>query len=117
MRPGPPPGPAHGDPLARPDAEPPPSRPGSTRTAPIAARLDPGRPTRDVALTDRPRTEGTRNPYEAVEAVEDPGVTKTVAQGLAYAYDPAGGSACGPPSGPRAPSPTTVTEGGGEPRA
>ncbi|MFF4730092.1 NAD-dependent epimerase/dehydratase family protein [Streptomyces mirabilis] len=53
----------------------------------IPAELDPRHLARDFALTNRLRTEGTRNLYEAAR---DAGATKIVAQGLAYAYDPAG---------------------------
>ena len=53
----------------------------------IPAELDPRHLARDFALTNRLRTEGTRNLYEAAH---DAGATRIVAQGLAYAYDPAG---------------------------
>ncbi|GGN48201.1 dTDP-glucose 4,6-dehydratase [Streptomyces albiflavescens] len=53
----------------------------------IPAAIDPRHLARDFALTNRLRTEGTRNLYEAAH---DAGVEKFVAQGLAYAYDPAG---------------------------
>ncbi|MFF4351177.1 NAD-dependent epimerase/dehydratase family protein [Streptomyces sp. NPDC001530] len=53
----------------------------------IPAAIDPRHLARDFALTNRLRTEGTRNLYEAAH---DAGVKKIVAQGLAYAYDPAG---------------------------
>ncbi|WP_405875959.1 MULTISPECIES: NAD-dependent epimerase/dehydratase family protein [unclassified Streptomyces] len=53
----------------------------------IPAELDPRHLARDFTLTNRLRTEGTRNLYEAAQ---DAGATKIVAQGLAYAYDPAG---------------------------
>ncbi|MGW0827251.1 NAD-dependent epimerase/dehydratase family protein [Streptomyces sp. NPDC002845] len=53
----------------------------------IPAEIDPRHLARDFALTNRLRTEGTRNLYEAAHAA---GATKIVAQGLAYAYDPAG---------------------------
>jgi nucleoside-diphosphate-sugar epimerase len=42
---------------------------------------------RDFELTNRLRTEGTRNLLDAADEV---GVTRIVSQGLAYAYDPAG---------------------------
>ncbi|MFP3989697.1 NAD(P)-dependent oxidoreductase [Streptomyces sp. E11-3] len=53
----------------------------------IPAEVNPRRLARDFALTNRLRTEGTRNLYEAAR---DAGATKVVAQGLAYAYDPEG---------------------------
>lgn len=49
--------------------------------------LDPRRLARQFETTNRLRTEGTRNLVEAVRAA---GVHRFVAQGLAYAYDPAG---------------------------
>jgi len=53
----------------------------------IPAAIEPRHLTRDFALTNRLRTVGTRNLYEAAH---DAGVRKIVAQGLAYSYDPAG---------------------------
>jgi nucleoside-diphosphate-sugar epimerase len=51
----------------------------------IPAQIDPKRLTRDFAMTNRLRTEGTRN---LLDAAERSGVRRVVAQGLAYAYDP-----------------------------
>jgi nucleoside-diphosphate-sugar epimerase len=53
----------------------------------IPARLNPRRMTAEFAVTNRLRTEGTRNLVDAARAV---GVRRIIAQGLAYAYDPAG---------------------------
>ncbi|WP_433461655.1 NAD-dependent epimerase/dehydratase family protein [Spirillospora sp. CA-128828] len=56
----------------------------------IPAAPDPRHLARDFAVTNRLRTEGTRNLYEAAERA---GATRVLAQGLAYAYQPAGGLA------------------------
>ena len=53
----------------------------------IPARLNPRRMATEFALTDRLRTEGTRNLVEAARAA---GVRRLIAEGLAYAYDPTG---------------------------
>lgn len=53
----------------------------------IPAQIDPKRLTRDFAMTNRLRTEGTRN---LLDAAERSGVRRVVGQGLAYAYDPHG---------------------------
>jgi nucleoside-diphosphate-sugar epimerase len=53
----------------------------------IPASINPRRMRRDFALTNRLRTEGTRNLLEAAAEV---GVSRVVTQGLAYAYDPVG---------------------------
>lgn len=53
----------------------------------IPAEINPKRLAEDFALTNRLRTEGTRNLLAAAEQI---GVTRVVAQGLAYAYDPYG---------------------------
>jgi nucleoside-diphosphate-sugar epimerase len=53
----------------------------------IPARIDPRRMARDFALTNRLRTEGTHHLLSAAAAA---GVRRVIAQGLAYAYDPAG---------------------------
>lgn len=53
----------------------------------IPARINPKRFAEEFALTNRLRTEGTRN---LLVAAEQAGVTRVVAQGLAYAYDPRG---------------------------
>jgi nucleoside-diphosphate-sugar epimerase len=53
----------------------------------IPARLNPRRMPAEFAVTNRLRTEGTRNLVAAARAV---GVRRIIAQGLAYAYDPAG---------------------------
>ena len=53
----------------------------------IPARLNPRRMSTEFALTNRLRTEGTRNLVDAARAV---GVRRLIAEGLAYAYDPAG---------------------------
>src|SRR6185312_8381109 len=53
----------------------------------IPRRLNPRRMTAEFAVTNRLRTEGTRNLVDAARAV---GVRRIIAQGLAYAYDPAG---------------------------
>lgn len=52
----------------------------------IPADVNPRRLARDFALTNRLRTEGTRN---LLEAAADSGVRRVITQGLAYAYDPA----------------------------
>ncbi|KAB2363517.1 NAD-dependent epimerase/dehydratase family protein [Actinomadura montaniterrae] len=56
----------------------------------IPAALDPKHLARDFALTNRLRTEGTRNLYDAVR---ETGGARVLAQGLAYAYQPAAGLA------------------------
>ena len=53
----------------------------------IPRSIDPRRLAADFATTNRLRTEGTRN---LLAAAADLGVRRFVAQGLAYAYDPAG---------------------------
>jgi nucleoside-diphosphate-sugar epimerase len=53
----------------------------------IPAEIDPKRMAHQFQLTNRLRTEGTRNLLEAAAAV---GVRRFVAEGLAYAYDPRG---------------------------
>ncbi|WP_067185266.1 NAD-dependent epimerase/dehydratase family protein [Microtetraspora niveoalba] len=53
----------------------------------IPADIDPRRMERDFALTNRLRTEGTRN---LLDAAREAGATRVITQGLAYAYDPAG---------------------------
>lgn len=56
----------------------------------IPAALDPRRLARDFAVTDRLRTEGTRNLVDAARAA---GAGRIVAEGLAYAYQPDAGLA------------------------
>lgn len=56
----------------------------------IPAKLQPRRMTAQMALTNRLRTEGTRNLLDAAREV---GVRRIVAQGLAYAYEPGDGLA------------------------
>ncbi|WP_433153997.1 NAD-dependent epimerase/dehydratase family protein [Actinomadura nitritigenes] len=56
----------------------------------IPAALDPKHLARDFAVTNRLRTEGTRNLYDAARAA---GTARFLAQGLAYAYRPAAGLA------------------------
>lgn len=56
----------------------------------IPAALDPKHLARDFAVTNRLRTEGTRNLYEAAGRA---GATRVLAQGLAYAYQPGDGLA------------------------
>jgi 2-alkyl-3-oxoalkanoate reductase len=51
----------------------------------IPPRLDPRKIVRDFALTDRLRTEGTRN---LVAAAQQSGVSRIVAQSIAFAYEP-----------------------------
>jgi len=51
----------------------------------IPARLDPRKIVRDFALTDRLRSEGTRN---LVAAAQQAGVSRIVAQSIAFAYAP-----------------------------
>lgn len=51
----------------------------------IPAALDPRKLARQFAPTNRLRTEGTRNLYDAARAA---GARRVIAQGLAYAYDP-----------------------------
>ncbi len=53
----------------------------------IPAVINPKRMARDFQLTNRLRTEGTRNLLDAAQEV---GVRKVITQGLAYAYDPDG---------------------------
>jgi nucleoside-diphosphate-sugar epimerase len=53
----------------------------------IPAEVDPRHLARDFQLTNRLRTEGTRNLYDAARAA---GAERIVAEGLAYAYDPSG---------------------------
>ena len=53
----------------------------------IPAEVDPRHLARDFALTNRLRTEGTRNLYDAAHAA---GAERIVAEGVAYAYDPSG---------------------------
>jgi len=53
----------------------------------IPAELNTRRLSRDFALTDRLRTEGTRN---LLDAAERAGARRVIAQGLAYVYDPHG---------------------------
>jgi nucleoside-diphosphate-sugar epimerase len=54
----------------------------------IPRQVNPKRLASQFALTNRLRTEGTRNLVDAARAA---GATRMVAQGLAYAYRPAGG--------------------------
>lgn len=56
----------------------------------IPAALDPKHLARDFAVTNRLRTEGTRNLYDAARGA---GTARVLAQGLAYAYRPAAGLA------------------------
>ena len=56
----------------------------------IPAEINPRRMARDFALTDRLRTEGTRN---LLDAARTAGAGRVVAQGLAYGYQPAAGLA------------------------
>ncbi|TDD64691.1 NAD(P)-dependent oxidoreductase [Actinomadura darangshiensis] len=56
----------------------------------IPAAPDPKHLARDFAATNRLRTEGTRNLYDAAAQA---GATRVLAQGLAYAYQPADGLA------------------------
>jgi nucleoside-diphosphate-sugar epimerase len=56
----------------------------------IPARLNPRRMTTEFALTNRLRTEGTRN---LVDAARESGARRIIAQGLAYAYEPGDGLA------------------------
>jgi nucleoside-diphosphate-sugar epimerase len=53
----------------------------------IPARINPRRMAREFGLTNRLRTEGTHHVLSAAAAT---GVRRIIAQGLAYAYDPAG---------------------------
>jgi len=57
----------------------------------IPPQTDPRHLARDFALTNRLRTEGTRNLLEAAHAA---GATRILAEGLAYAYDPAADGIC-----------------------
>jgi nucleoside-diphosphate-sugar epimerase len=52
----------------------------------IPDRVDPRRVARDLAATNRVRTEGTRNLIEAASAVKS--VRRFVAQSIAFAYEP-----------------------------
>ncbi|WP_433890465.1 NAD-dependent epimerase/dehydratase family protein [Streptomyces sp. CA-111067] len=54
----------------------------------IPAQIDPRKVGRDFAVTNRLRTEATRT---LMEAAYDAGAGRFIVQGLAYAYDPAGG--------------------------
>ncbi|MFL6076070.1 MAG: NAD-dependent epimerase/dehydratase family protein [Mycobacteriales bacterium] len=54
----------------------------------VPAEVNPRRLARDLALTNRLRTEGTRNLLDAAAEV---GVRRVITQGLAYAYEPTGG--------------------------
>jgi nucleoside-diphosphate-sugar epimerase len=56
----------------------------------IPAEINPKRLARDFALTNRLRTEGTRN---LLDAARKAGVRRVITQGLAYAYDPSGDGA------------------------
>jgi nucleoside-diphosphate-sugar epimerase len=56
----------------------------------IPKAINPRKVTRDFELTNRLRSEGTRN---LVEAAQDVGARRFVAQGLAYAYEPGPGLA------------------------
>ncbi|HEX5594565.1 MAG TPA: NAD(P)-dependent oxidoreductase [Micromonosporaceae bacterium] len=56
----------------------------------IPAEINPKRLAQDFALTNRLRTEGTRN---LLDAAAESGVKRVITQGLAYAYDPAGDGA------------------------
>ncbi|MFG1804944.1 NAD-dependent epimerase/dehydratase family protein [Streptomyces sp. NPDC049040] len=56
----------------------------------IPATVDPRKVARDFALTNRLRTEAART---LAEAAKDAGGARFLAQGLAYAYDPAPGAA------------------------
>lgn len=56
----------------------------------IPARINPKAMTRDMELTNRLRTDGTRNLVEAAQAA---GVKRIIVQGLAYAYQPGEGLA------------------------
>lgn len=56
----------------------------------IPAEINPRRMERDFAVTNRLRTEATRT---LIEAAYDAGAGRFLAQGLAYAYDPAPASA------------------------
>lgn len=53
----------------------------------IPAAINPRRLARDFAMTNRLRTEGTRN---LLDAAIDASVKRIITQGLAYAYDPSG---------------------------
>ncbi|WP_372404235.1 NAD-dependent epimerase/dehydratase family protein [Streptomyces luteireticuli] len=54
----------------------------------IPAEIDPRRMTRDMALTSRLRTEGTRNLIDAARAA---GAGRVITQGVAFGYDPDAG--------------------------
>lgn len=56
----------------------------------IPAEVDPRRLARDFALTNRLRTEGTRN---LIDAAAEAGAGRFIAEGLAYAYQPGEGLA------------------------
>ncbi|MGP4028812.1 NAD-dependent epimerase/dehydratase family protein [Actinomadura sp. 3N407] len=77
------------DALARAVAEAAPDAVVNLLTA-IPAAPDPRRLARDFAATNRLRTEGTRNLYDAAA---NAGVTRVLAEGLAYAYQPGDGLA------------------------
>jgi nucleoside-diphosphate-sugar epimerase len=53
----------------------------------IPAEINPKKLAEDFALTNRLRTEGTRN---LIDAAAEAGVGRVVTEGLAYAYDPSG---------------------------
>lgn len=56
----------------------------------IPARINPKKMTREFELTNRLRTDGTRNLIEAAQAV---GARRIIVQGLAYVYEPGNGIA------------------------
>ncbi|WP_067477548.1 NAD-dependent epimerase/dehydratase family protein [Actinomadura hibisca] len=56
----------------------------------IPAEISPRHMERDFALTNRLRTEGTRN---LLDAAHEAGATRIISQGVAFAYDPAPGLA------------------------
>ena len=56
----------------------------------IPAQINPKTMARDFALTNRLRTEGTRN---LIDAAAQAGVKRLITQGLAYAYEPGKGLA------------------------
>ncbi|MEV6549147.1 NAD(P)-dependent oxidoreductase [Streptomyces sp. NPDC051597] len=58
----------------------------------IPPRLDPRRMARQFALTDRLRTEGTRN---LIGAAQRAGARRIISQGVAFAYDPDGDGLAG----------------------
>ncbi|HEX6967880.1 MAG TPA: NAD(P)-dependent oxidoreductase [Micromonosporaceae bacterium] len=53
----------------------------------IPAAINPRRLAKDFAVTNRLRTEGTRN---LLDAATESGARRVITQGLAYAYDPSG---------------------------